>query len=163
MRIRPPGADTDLLKLNGGFFLSIQTQGGFELKVFATAELSFGVGSAQLTFGKATALLIVNEDGVAGSIKVSAGGGIGHARHGAVPGHRQRDRGLQHDEARTSTFVLPARIREMLIKSGETNPGDITIFASAPGLDGSRSPSAPPGGEIYVKAIVDAGWSSPAW
>ena len=38
-------------------------------------------------------------------------------------------------------------------------PGDptaLTIFKSAPGLDGGRNPRAPPGGEVYITAIINA-------
>src|ERR1700688_4448752 len=46
LRVRPPGTSTDLVRLQGGFFLSIDPP---KLQIYATAELSFGVGDAQLT------------------------------------------------------------------------------------------------------------------
>ena len=46
-----PARTTDLIRLQGGFFLGIETAEAFEMTVFATAELSFGVGDAQLTYG----------------------------------------------------------------------------------------------------------------
>ena len=54
--------------------------------MYVTAELSFGVGDAQLTYGQATGLLVITgpDGAIAGiAIKVGAGGGIGlpDARH----------------------------------------------------------------------------------
>jgi hypothetical protein len=81
LRIRPPGTQTDLVRMQGGFFLSINRE-RFEL--FATAELSFGIGDAQVTFGAATGLIIIvtgftpgQNAGVAGFLKVSASAGLG--------------------------------------------------------------------------------------
>ena len=151
-RIRPPDSTTDLLRLQGGFFIGLKTQGGFELTLFATAELSFGVGSAQLTFGSATALVIINEDGIAGSIKIGAGGGLGLPNLPAFSASGSVQvvfNTMRHDV----TFVLPDSFRPLLING---DPGEITIFGSAPGFDGLRNPNAPAGGEIYVKAIVEA-------
>ena len=72
-----PGSSTDLLRLQGGFLLSIDAANDFKLQMYATAELSFGVGDAQLTYGSTTALLVITTDGIAGSITVSSGGDIG--------------------------------------------------------------------------------------
>ena len=41
-----------------------------------------------------------------------------------------------------------------LLKPGE--PSVIEIFASAPALDGTRNPRAPPAGEVYVQATIQA-------
>ena len=49
------------------------------------------------------------------------------------------------------TFQIPQDFLPLL------NPGDpttLTIFKSAPGLDGQRSANSPPGGEIYVAASI---------
>ena len=50
--------------------------------------------------------------------------------------------------------MLPDSFKPLLT---EGDPGAITIPAFAPGLDGKPNPNAPSvGGEIYIKAIVDA-------
>ena len=157
LRVRPPGTTTDLLRLQGGFFISLKTQGEFELTVFATAELSFGIGDAQLTYGHATALLVAkagpNGLGVAGSIEIGAGGGIGLPDLGTAFRASGSVKVMFNTLRRDVTFVLPPAFRPLLVNG---DPGEITIFGSAPALDGGRNPSAPPGGEIYVKAIVEA-------
>ncbi len=152
-RIRPPGTTTDLVRLQGGFVLSIQTAQGFQLTMFATAELSFGIGEAQLTYAKATALLIINEDGVAGSITIGAGGGIGLPDVGDLFTASGTVTVLFNSMRHDVTFTIPASFKPLLING---DPGQITIFGSAPGLDGKRNPNAPARGEIYAKAIVQA-------
>jgi hypothetical protein len=81
LRIRPPGMSTDLFKMNGGFYLKIDPE-RFEL--FATAELSFGAGSAQVTYGKASGLIVIvtglvsgENPGVAGMFSVGSSADIG--------------------------------------------------------------------------------------
>ena len=155
-RVRPPGTTTDLLRLQGGFFISLKTQGEFQLTIFATAELSFGVGDAQLTYAHATALLVAkagpNGFGVAGSIEVGAGGGIGLPSTGGFVATGTVKVVFNTFRSDVS-FELPPAFRPLLVNG---DPGTITIYGSAPGLDGGRNPNAPAGGEIYVKAIVDA-------
>jgi len=48
-RIRPPGESTDLVRVNGAFYIGIKTQQGFELTVFAMGQVSFGGGRASGT------------------------------------------------------------------------------------------------------------------
>ena len=125
--------------------------------MFATAELSFGVGAAQLTFGSATALVILREYapgqfGVAGSIKIGAGGGLGLPELPAFSASGSVQV-IFNTMRRDVTFTLPDSFRPLLING---DPGEITIFGSAPGFDGLRNPNAPASGEIYVKAIVEA-------
>src|SRR6185369_6855755 len=80
-RIRVPGTDTDLLKLNGGFYMRIDPT---QFTIYETAELSFGIGSAQITYSKSTGVFIIQTGvgagqnaGVAGYFKIGASAGIG--------------------------------------------------------------------------------------
>jgi len=157
VRIRPPGAQTDLVRMQGGFFLSINPE-RFEL--FATAELSFGVGDAQITFGAATGLIVIvtgqtpgQNAGVAGFLKVSSSAALGipgvgdlFKISGSVTVMFNTTRQEQH-------FQIPQAFLPLL-HPGE--PTVIAIFASAPSLDGTRNPNAPPGGEVYVQATIQA-------
>src|SRR5439155_1352025 len=84
LRIRPPGTQTDLVRMQGGFFLSINRE-RFEL--FATAELSFGARGAQITSAAGARLILLvtgvapgRNAGVAGCLKVHAQAGL------ALPG-----------------------------------------------------------------------------
>ena len=160
-RARRPGrgsarraATTDLLRMQGGFYIGIKTAGGFELTVFATAELSFGVGAAQLTFGSATALLIVNAAAASPAASRSApAAASGCPTAARVQGHRVGAGHVQHDapgrHLRAARLLPPA--------AGQRRPRRRSrSSARAPGFDGQRNPNAPAGGEIYVKAIVDA-------
>ena len=42
-----------------------------------------------------------------------------------------------------------------LVEDGDLPPS-ITIYKSAPGLDGQRDPAGNPNGEVYVVAAIDA-------
>ena len=161
-RIRPPGTTTDLMVLQGGFVLAIRTKPTVQLTMFATASLSFGVGSAQLTFGSVTALFVMQgpdgsgglgHAGVAGQITVGAGGGIGLP--GPITGFQASGNVtvMFNTTLQDITFILPDSFAP-LVASGL--PASITIYGAPPGLDGARDPSAPAGGAIYVKAIVQA-------
>ena len=94
-RVRPPGTSTDLIRLQGGFVLSINPN---EFMLFATAEISFGIGDAQLTYASATGLLIVRTGndgrraGIAGYLKVSQSAGLGLPEVGSLfrPAARSR-------------------------------------------------------------------------
>ena len=159
-RIRPPGTTTDLMLLQGGFVLAIKTKPIVQLTMYATASLSFGVGSAQLTYGSVTALFVLQgpdgsglHAGVAGQITVGAGGGIGLP--GNITGFQASGNVtvMFNTTLQDITFTLPDSFAP-LVASGL--PASLTIYGAAPGLDGGRNPSAPAGGEIYVKAIVQA-------
>ena len=86
-RIRPPNTTTDLVRLSGGFVLSINPN---EFILFATASISFGIGDAQLTYASATGLLIARTGndgrapGIAGYLKVSQSAGIGLPEVGSL-------------------------------------------------------------------------------
>ena len=160
-RVRAPGSTSDLLLLQGGFYLGIKTDRAFELTLFATAELSFGAGAAKLTYGKATALVMIKGPsadgigGVAGTIKVCAERtrGIGIPDVGPSFKASGSVQVIFNTLLRDVSFTLPDSFKPLLVNG---DPGTITIYGSAPGLDGKRNPNAPAGGEIYIKAIVDA-------
>src|SRR5581483_3225846 len=50
LKFQPPGTDTPLFKMTGGFYLEIDPP---KFEIFATASLEFGAGPATLTYGKA--------------------------------------------------------------------------------------------------------------
>src|SRR2546425_1666067 len=157
LRIRPPGTQTDLVRMQGGFFLSINRE-RFEL--FATAELSFGIGDAQITFGAATGLIIIvtgftpgQNAGVAGFLKVSASAGLGLPGLGDLFKISGSVTVMFNTTRQDQVFHIPEAFLPLL-KPGE--PTVIEIFASAPALDGTRNPRAPPGGEVYVQATIQA-------
>ena len=124
--------------------------------MYVTGEVSYGSGSARLTYGSATAVLFVDTDvaggdfGVAGSITVSTGGGIGlpnvplFSATGTVSL-------MVNTTLHEKTFVIPADFLPLL------HPGDptsITVYASPPGLDGRPVSGASPA--VYVKATIQA-------
>ena len=51
------------------------------------------------------------------------------------------------------TFQVPQAFLPLL---GPNDPTSITIYAAAPGLDGTPNPNAPPGGQVYVSASIQA-------
>ncbi|HWG93174.1 MAG TPA: VCBS repeat-containing protein, partial [Mycobacteriales bacterium] len=144
---------TDLVRLQGGFVLRIVTSGPdprFEL--FVTAEVSFGSGASQITYGAATGLLVVSPKGVAGSLRVTAGGGLGLPDLGTLFRATGTVTLMFNTTREDITFVLPESFLPLL------RPGDprvVEIYGSAPGLDGGRNPSAPATGEVYVRATVE--------
>ncbi|HEX4527586.1 MAG TPA: hypothetical protein VH108_12695 [Gaiellaceae bacterium] len=156
LRVRPPGTTTDLIRLQGGFFLSIDPA---KIQIYATAELSFGVGDAQLTYGQATGLIIVRTGtdgatpGVAGMLTVGSSAGLGIPGIGSLFSISGTVSVMFNTTKQDQVFQIPDDFLPLL------HPGDptsITIFKSAPGLDGLRNPNSPPGGEIYVSATINA-------
>ncbi len=156
LRVRPPGTSTDLVRLQGGFFLSIDPA---KIQIYATAELSFGVGDSQLTYGQATGLIIVRtgsdgaNPGVAGMLTVGSSAGIGIPNLGSLFSISGSVTVMFNTTLQDQVFQIPDDFLPLL------HPGDpttITIFKSAPGVDGQRNPNAPPGGEVYVSATVQA-------
>ena len=87
--VRVPNTTTELLRVQGGIFLSIEASTEPRFTLYVTGELSFGSGDARLTYGKVTGLLLLGTDGIAGTFTVAAGGGLGHPRRRQ---HLQRDR-----------------------------------------------------------------------
>ena len=105
-----------------------------------TAETSFGIGDAQITYSRVTGLLIISTDGVAGMLQVSAGGSIGLPNVGNLFSVTGTVSIMFNTTLKEKTFVIPDAFLPLL------NPGDptsITIFAAAPGLDGKRNPLLP--------------------
>ncbi len=156
-RVRPPGTSTDLVRLQGGFFLSIDPA---KIQIYATAELSFGLGDAQLTYGAATGLIVVStgleagrNPGVAGYLTVGASAGLGLPGVGSLFQVKGSVSVMFNTTLQDQTFKIPDSFLPLL-KPGE--PTTITIFAAAPGLDGKKRPNAPPGGEVYVTATIAA-------
>jgi Ca2+-binding RTX toxin-like protein len=152
-RIRVPGTTTDLVRLQGGFYLRIEASATPTFELYATASLSFGVGSAQINYGSATGLLLIGTDGIAGQLTISSGGSVGLPDVGNLFSATGTVTVMFNTTLHDKTFTIPASFLPLL------NPGDptsITIYGAAPTLSGQRNPNAPPGGEIYVMATIDA-------
>ena len=156
-RVRAPGTDTDLFRLQGGFFLSINPE-RFEL--YVTAELSFGIGDTQVTYGKATGLLIIEtgeaegrNPGVAGLLKASASAALGLPSLGSLFSIQGCVQVMFNTTLQDQSFKIPSAFLPLL---GPGDPTVIEIYASAPGLDGMRNPNAPASGEVYVVASIQA-------
>ena len=152
-----PGTTTELFREQGGIFIAISGLPTPSLVMYLTGEVSIGSGNARLTFGAATAILFVSTDvlggdvGVAGSITVSAGGGIGLPDLGALFSATGTVSLMLNTTLHEKTFIIPPDFLPLL------HPGDptsITVYASAPGLDGRPVPGAAP--SIYVKATIQA-------
>ncbi|HEY3484830.1 MAG TPA: calcium-binding protein, partial [Ilumatobacteraceae bacterium] len=155
-RIRPPGTDTDLVRLQGGFVLKIDPT---EMVIFATAELSFGIGDAQLTYASATGLFILKtgEDGsnpgVAGYLKVAQSAGLGLPAVGSLFSASGSIVVMFNTTFEDQSFVVPESFAP-LVEAGL--PARFDIFKSAPGLDGQFDPAGDPDGEVYVVAVIQA-------
>ena len=132
-----PGGGPELLRVNGGFFLDIAASAEPHFTMFFTGSVSIGSGAAQLSYGQTTGLLLIDGDGVAGTFSVAAGGGSACRRGQHLHRHRQRLGDVQHDLEDQGLpdpqLVLP------LLRPGD--PTTITIFKSAPGIDGQPNPT----------------------
>ncbi len=155
-----PGTTTELMRIQGGFFLNIQATPTPALQMYLTGELSFGSGSAQLVYGAATGVLLMSTDltggsipGVAGKFTVSASRGIGLPNMGTLFSASGSVSVMFNTTLRDKTFKIPDAFLPLL-HPGE--PTEIVIYGAAPGLDGQRRSDAPPGGEVYVKAVIQA-------
>ena len=155
--ITPPGTSTPLVSLSGGFYLSINPGG---LTVYATASLSYGVGPAQLTYGQATGLIIIQtgltpgtNPGVAGYLTVGAGANLGLPGVGSLFSISGTVSVMFNTTLQDQAFKIPDAFLPLL-KPGD--PTTITIYGSAPGLGGGRNPNAPAGGQVYVTASIQA-------
>ena len=155
-----PGTTTELMRVQGGFFLNIQATPTPSLQMYLTGELSFGSGNARLVYGSVTGLLLMSTDtsdggipGVAGSFTVSSGGGIGLPNMGTLFSATGSVSIMFNTTMRDRHFKIPDAFLPLL-HPGE--PTEIVIFGSAPGLDGQRRADAPAGGEAYIKATIQA-------
>ena len=142
--------------MTGGFFLTLDPT---TIQIYETASLSFGVGDAQVVLGQTTGLVIV-KTGLDGQIPGVAGMlSTGQSRDLGLPGI-----GNLFKASGSTTIMFNTTLRDQVFQIPDSflpllNPGDptsITIFASAPGLDGKRRANAPPGGEIYIVATIQA-------
>src|SRR5213078_818111 len=91
--------------------------------------------------------------GVAGFLKVSASAGLGLPGLGDLFKISGSVTVMFNTTRQDQVFHIPEAFLPLL-KPGE--PTVIEIFASAPALDGTRNPRAPPGGEVYVQATIQA-------
>ncbi|HXG48652.1 MAG TPA: calcium-binding protein, partial [Methylomirabilota bacterium] len=156
LRVRPPGAESDLFRMEGGFFLKINPQ---RFEVFATASLSYGIGAAQITYGEATGLLVVVTQptrpgeipGVAGSFKVSSSAGIGIPNVGDLFSIEGSVTVSFNTTLADQTFTIPEAFLPLL-KPGD--PTSINVFGSEPGLDGRKVPGSLPA--VYFVVSIQA-------
>ena len=125
--ISAPGTTTELMRIQGGFFLNIQATPTPALQMYLTGELSFGSGSARLVYGAATGLLLMSTDtsdggvpGVAGSFKVSSGGGIGLPNMGTLFSATGSVSVMFNTTLRDKTFRIPDAFLPLL------HPGEPT-------------------------------------
>jgi hypothetical protein len=175
-RLRPPGAETDLISLEGGFYLSFSPS-RFEL--FVNSSISFGAGESSINFGESTGLLVIQTGqkvgetaGLAGAFRVSAGADIGLPDVGNIFKASGSVTVVVNTTMQNVTFQLPDSF--LAIIDGDELPGfaaagtidsnddgvvneedkaSFTIYKSAPRIDGSDSGGAP---EVYATAIIQA-------
>ena len=155
LKLTVPGTSLTLLTLNGGFFLHIDPS-AFEL--YETAELSFGVGPAQIVYGSTTGLLEIitgigtgATPGVAGFFQVSKSAGVGLPNVGTLFQATGTVSVMFNTTFQDQSFKIPDAFLPLL------NPGDpttIPIFAAPPKLDGSKDPNGVP--SVYIVATVQA-------
>ena len=117
-------------------------------------ELSFGIGDAQLTYGEATGLLIITE-------RRHRGQHHGRRRRRHRPaGHRHPVQGVSG----TVTVMFNTTRQDVMFRSPTrscrcSSPATRRRSRSSarrPASTASRNPSAPAGGEIYIKATINA-------
>ena len=134
-------------------------------------ESSFGTGRLvvqhqqrcpvqTLTYGDATGLIVIvtgfgagQNPGVAGYLTVSAGASLGLPDVGDLFELSGSVTVMFNTTLQDQVFDIPDAFLPLL---DEGDPTTIEIFAAAPGLDGQRNPRAPPGGEVYVQASIQA-------
>ncbi len=153
-KIRPPGADFDLARMEGGFLISINPN---RVDIFVTAELSFGLGDSQITYGEVLGVVIIRtgldgaNPGVAGFLKVGSSADVGLPGVGDIFSASGEVTVMFNTTLQEQVFVIPESFQPLLEDDGIS---EITIFAAAPGIDGTQNPRAPPGGEIYFTATI---------
>ena len=96
---------------------------------------------------------MITGDGIAGSLKVSAGGGIGLPSVGNLFSATGTVTVMFNSMREDVTFQIPDAFLPLL---DDGDPTTIVIYGSAPGLDGQRNPDAPATGEIYIQATINA-------
>jgi hypothetical protein len=151
--IRAPGTTTDLVRLEGGFDIEINPQ---QIILYATAQVT----GALVNYGQGTGLIIIQtgltpgrNPGIAGYLTVSKTKGLGLPGVGTLITITGTATLMFNTTLQDQVFNVPAALIPVL---GPNDPRTITIFAAAPGPDGKRNPNAPPGGEVYVSAAIQA-------
>ncbi|MFL2871082.1 MAG: calcium-binding protein, partial [Pirellulaceae bacterium] len=147
-------ANTELFRMQGGFYLGINPN---KFEVFATAELSIGSGSNQLTLGDARGLLVVRTGqdgatpGVAGTFSLSAGADLGLPDMGSLLSMEGSVSVMFNTTMQRQVFEIPESFLPLL---DEGDPTTIEIFAAAPSLDGTEDLSATPA--VYFSTTIFA-------
>ena len=125
------------------------------MDVFVTGSMSFGSGSARLEYGSVTGVFMIRTDGplpgMAGSLRVSAGVGIGLPDVGSLFSATGSVNVVFNTTLADQSFTVPAAFLPLLL------PGQSSTFVipkSAPGIDGRANPTAP--AAIYVAATIEA-------
>ena len=165
-RVRPPGSGTDLVKLNGAFYLNISPE-GFEM--FGNGTLSYGVGSAQLEYN-VTGLLVIQTGfgddtktpGIAGAFRASSEKGIGLPNVGSLFKASGTVTVMFNTTMQDVVFEIPDSFLAVLdgdelpgfTKAESDQPATFTIFSGAPSMKGERDPNAE--AEVYITAIIKA-------
>ena len=125
-----PTTGVELMRVSGGVYLMIsdlpfkkRADGSWptpNLVLFLTGQLSFGSGEARITYGSTTAVLFVKTDvlggnfGVAGSVQVSAGGGIGIPDFGDIISATGTVTIMFNTTLHEQRFVVPAELLSLL-------------------------------------------------
>jgi Ca2+-binding RTX toxin-like protein len=152
--VKIPGTDSELFRLNGGFFIKLSPE---KFEMFATAELSFGIGSARVTYAEARGLLVVvfqpteGVIGVAGTFSIGASAGLGLPNIGNVFEVSGSVSVMFNTTLAKQTFEMPDSFLPLL-RDGE--PRSLTIFAATPNLDGTENAAASP--TPFIVATVQA-------
>ncbi|NMM32989.1 MAG: calcium-binding protein, partial [Phycicoccus sp.] len=155
-----PGG-TELMRIQGGVYLNISMNPPTpSMDIFLTGTMSFGSGSARLEYGSVTGVLMISTrigngeiPGVAGSIRVSSGVGIGLPNIGSLFSATGSVNIIFNTTLVDQTFVVPNAFIPLLL------PGQSPVFLipkSPPGIDGQPDPNAPAGGSIYIVASIQA-------
>ncbi|HSO69543.1 MAG TPA: hypothetical protein VLQ67_07855, partial [Arachnia sp.] len=153
-----PGG-TELMRVQGGVYLQISMNPPTpSMELFLTGSMSFGSGSARLEYGSVTGVLMISTrttggaiPGVAGSIRVSSGVGIGLPDIGTLFSARGSVSVIFNTTLVEQSFTVPDAFIPLLL------PGQSPTFvipASAPGIDGQPVPGRTP--SIYITAVIEA-------
>ena len=128
--------------------------------MYLTGELSFGSGDARLIYGAATGLLLMSTDtsdggipGVAGSFTVSSGGGIGLPNMGTLFSATGSVSIMFNTTLRGPALQDPRRVPAAAAPGRADRDRHLRL---GPRPRRPAPPDAPAGGEIYVKATIQA-------
>ncbi len=149
-----PTTNVELFREQGGIYLSIEALPTPHMVLYLNGTLSFGSGSAQLTYGSATAVLFIVTSpvpGVAGVVTVASGGGVGLPDVGTLFSVTGTVSLMFNTTLQQQQFTVPPDLLPLL---GPNDPKTITVWASPPGLDGNPLPGAAPA--AYIRATIQA-------